>query len=250
MKYNNWILGVLFLVGFTAFSQEKYIKHTVAKGETISKIAQQYQIKANAIYDLNPDARNGIKFKSTLLIPNSTKEITKATASVSAKNSKKIHAVLPKETIYGIAKQYGLSVADLYKENPTLEKTGLRKGGKITIPVTETNAVLVAQSKASVDKVQKESTVVVPQENSRATIVREVLASETKYAIAREYGISVAEIEAANPVLLNEPLKIGQQLVIPSKIESSTTVSTLAQSNTPEPAAVAKPILIDRDFCS
>ena len=247
MKYNNWIFGVLFLVGFTAFSQEKYIKHTVAKGETISKIAQQYQIKANAIYDLNPDARNGIKFKSTLLIPNSTKEITKATASVSAKNSKKIHAVLPKETIYGIAKQYGLSVADLYKENPTLEKTGLRKGGKITIPVTENNAVLVAQSKASVDKVQKESTVVVPQENSTTTIVREVLASETKYAIAREYGISVAEIEAANPVLLNEPLKIGQQLVIPSKIESSTTVSTLAQSNAPEPAAVAKPILIDKE---
>jgi cell wall-associated NlpC family hydrolase len=246
MKYNKWILSLLFLMGFTAFSQEKYIKHTVAKGETISKIAQQYHIKANAIYDLNPDARNGIKFKSTLLIPNSTKEISKATASVPTKNSQKIHVVLPKETIYGIAKQYGLSVANLYKENPTLEKTGLRKGVKIIIPVTEANTAIVAQSTSSLNKVEKETTVIVPQENNTTTIVREVLASETKYAIAREYGISVADVEAANPVLLNEPLKIGQQLVIPTKIESSTNATAVAQSNSQE-QEVVKPLLIEKE---
>jgi LysM repeat protein len=50
-------------------------------------------------------------------------------------------------------------------------------------------------------------------------VVREVLPNETKYAIAREYGISVADIDA-NPVVASEPLKIGQQLIIPSKIES------------------------------
>jgi LysM repeat protein len=46
--------------------------------------------------------------------------------------------------------------------------------------------------------------------------VREVLPNETKYAIAREYGISVADIDAANPVVASEP-QIGQQLIIPSK---------------------------------
>jgi LysM repeat protein len=61
MKYNNLILGLVFLIGFSAFSQEKYTKHTVAKGETIIKIAQQYHIKTSAIYDLNPDTRKGIK---------------------------------------------------------------------------------------------------------------------------------------------------------------------------------------------
>jgi LysM repeat protein len=49
---------------------------TVAKGETIIKIAQQYH-KTSAIYELNPEARKGIKFKSTLLIPSSAKEIVK-----------------------------------------------------------------------------------------------------------------------------------------------------------------------------
>jgi LysM repeat protein len=36
----------------------------------------------------------------------------------------------------------------------------------------------------------------------------EVLPNETKYAIAREYGISVADIDAANPVVASEPLKL------------------------------------------
>jgi hypothetical protein len=36
----------------------------------------------------------------------------------------------------------------------------------------------------------------------------------------------VADIDAANPVVASEPLKIGQQLIIPSKIESK--VNSLA----------------------
>jgi LysM repeat protein len=62
--------------------------------------------------------------------------------------------------------------------------------------------------------------------------VREVLPNETKYAIAREYGISVADIDAANPVVASEPLKIGQQLIIPSKIESKVnSLAVIAQTN-------------------
>jgi cell wall-associated NlpC family hydrolase len=233
MKYNNLILGLVFLIGFSAFSQEKYTKHTVAKGETIIKIAQQYHIKTSAIYDLNPDTRKGIKFKSTLLIPSSAKEIAKTTDNSAVKYSQKTHAVLTKETIYGIAKQYDVTVAELYKVNPTLEKSGLRKGGKITIPVTETNAAIVAQNTVSVNTTQKEAITASPlvnATNNNVSLLREVLPNETKYAIAREYGISVADIEAANPVLVSEPLKIGQQLIIPSKVESKLNIPVVAQT--------------------
>jgi DNA-directed RNA polymerase subunit H (RpoH/RPB5) len=40
----------------------------------------------------------------------------------------KKHTVLPKETLYGIAKQYRVTVKDLNKINPTLQKSGLKKG--------------------------------------------------------------------------------------------------------------------------
>ncbi|MFT6709568.1 MAG: LysM repeat protein, partial [Flavobacteriales bacterium] len=69
MRYNSWVLAIVFLCGFSAFSQEKFKKHIVLKGESITKIAQQYHIKTSAIFELNPDAKNGIKYKSVLLIP-------------------------------------------------------------------------------------------------------------------------------------------------------------------------------------
>jgi hypothetical protein len=42
---------------------------------------------------------------------------------------KKIHAVLPQRNIMVLAKQYGLTVADLYKETNTRENR-FEKGGK------------------------------------------------------------------------------------------------------------------------
>jgi LysM repeat protein len=43
-----------------------------------------------------------------------------------------------KETLYGIARQYGVTV-EVNKLNPTLQKSGLKKGDKIRIPGTESN---------------------------------------------------------------------------------------------------------------
>ena len=242
MKLNKCIFSLVFLISFLAFSQEKYIKHTVAKGETISEIAKQYHLKINSIYDLNPKARKGINFKETLLIPNPSKAVSKASASIPSNDLQKTHAVLPKETIYGIAKQYGLTVADLYKENPTLEKTGLRKGGKIKIPVTQANTELVAQVTVATSTNPKEAATVVASNFSSVTssVVREVLPNETKYAIAREYGISVSDIDAANPILVSEPLKIGQQLIIPTK-EQQKLEQQIVVAATSKTAIASKP---------
>ena len=70
---------VLFSIFITIFcfvftvsaKQEKYTKHTVAKGETINMIAQKYKVTPYDIYSLNPDSQNGIQQNSVLLIPTS-----------------------------------------------------------------------------------------------------------------------------------------------------------------------------------
>ena len=66
----------------TVFSQEKYTQHTVAKGETISGIAKKYNKKSSEIYELNPDARNGIKYKTVLLIPSKAKKNSVSTSNI------------------------------------------------------------------------------------------------------------------------------------------------------------------------
>ena len=137
MRYYKCIFLIVFFSSMSLFSQEKFRQHTVSKGETISEIAQKYNVKPSAIYELNPDAVNGIKYKTVLLIPTNTKKNKTVSTSTTASNlAEKTHEVLPKETVYGIAKQCNISVEELYKLNPDLEKEGLKTGQKIYIPQT------------------------------------------------------------------------------------------------------------------
>lgn len=231
MKYTSWILGMVFLSGFSAFSQEKYTEHTVAKGETISKIAQQYKVKSSAIYALNPESRKGIKYKGILLIPI---KAGKSKSTVATVSNTKTHTAYPKETLYSIAKKYNITVDELYAVNPSLKKSGLKNGQKIQIPITTSNTALVSNEKTqqAPELVSVENSVpqeITPTHNTTGTIVREILPNETKYAIAKEYGISVADIDSANPILETEALKIGQKIIIPIKDDNSSNVLAIAK---------------------
>lgn len=237
MRFFGWVLILLFLTsGFSVFSQEKYTKHTVSKGETISAIAEQYKIKPSAIYELNPGSKKGIKAKSVLLIP--TLKNKKETAETVSRISEITHVVLPKETLFGIAKQYGVTLNDLYKANSELEKGKLQPDQKIIIPVNESanqkgialKEELKNQQPTVIDKISPEKETMVlaqPQIDnkiSETVITREVLPKETKYGIAKEYGISIAELERQNPEII-QSLPVGYKLRIKtSKLMESATM--------------------------
>ena len=44
------------------------------------------------------------------------------------------HIVLERQTLYSISKAYNVSIDDIYRFNPTLKETGLKKNGIILIP--------------------------------------------------------------------------------------------------------------------
>ncbi len=233
MRCKFWIVLLVLFSKFNGFSQEKFVKHIVAKGETISKIAEQYNVKPAAIYEINPDAKNGIKFKEILLVPVGSLTDKKSVVAISKSNvAQKEHLVLAKETLYGIAKQYGVKVADLYSLNPLLEKRGLRVGNAINVPVVDSKDLIVentAQKEVSKTVIkeeikkeviavnsEKKDTLAVVNADFKRNILKEVLAKETLYGIAKEYGVSVADIEKANPILEKQSLRIGQKIVIPT----------------------------------
>ncbi len=245
MRCKFWIVLLVLFSKFNGFSQEKYVKHIVAKGETISKISEQYNVKPAAIYAINPDAKNGIKFKEILLVPVGSLADEKVVVDVSkSKVVQKEHLVLAKETLYGIAKQYGVKIADLYNLNPSLEKRGLRVGNSINVPVIESKDLIVINTpqkevlkieskeefKKEVSPVnsEKQDALAVVGNDFRRNILKEVLAKETLYGIAKEYGISVADIKKANPILEKLALRIGQTIVIPSTNTSTLEVNNVA----------------------
>jgi cell wall-associated NlpC family hydrolase len=240
MKCFKWIVFLLIVNSLTVFSQEKYSQHTVAKGETISGIAKKYNVKSSEIYELNPDARNGIKYKTVLLIPSKAINNSVSTSKITNNFSEKSHEVLSKETLYGIAKQYNITIADLYKINPNLEKEGLKKGQIIKIPQTVFQDLVITKEPekaiegknpiVSKENIPREETVVAPKVDKKIDIPTqgieyEVLPKESYYSIAKKYQISVVDLQKANSNLGTKSLKVGQKIIVPVKSDANSSLA-------------------------
>lgn len=231
MRSFHCIFLVFLFSCVSLFSQEKYRQHTVVKGETISEIAHKYKVKPSEIYELNPDAVNGIKGKTVLLIPTNTKKnFTAATPAIASNQLEINYEVHPKETLYGIAKQHNVTVDDLYKINPKLEKEGLKIGQTIKIPkstVEDFEATIITEksndnnkSDGSTENVSNQPVAVAAKIDTKTkNIIQEidydVLPKETLYSIAKKYEIKLADLQKANPELENKSLKAGQKIKVP-----------------------------------
>jgi LysM repeat protein len=245
---------ILFSILLTVFSfvfsvsakQEKYIKHTVVKGETINIIAQKYKITPYDIYKLNPDSQNGIQLDSVLLIPSSavgisTNTTTKPTSSVSQSDNPTTHLVQPKETLYSLSKLYNVTIDELKAANGDLLKEGLKIGQNIKIPSSGNKQITTVTKPVEVEKVPvKESPKVVAPKVESPTVETAtsgyhiIEPKETKYGISKKYGMTIAELERLNPQIAND-FPIGLKLVVSGNVPApATTVTTkpsIATSN-------------------
>ncbi|SHJ10502.1 LysM peptidoglycan-binding domain-containing protein [Flavobacterium terrae] len=193
------VIKVLFLLGFTTVFGQNLIKHKVAKGETVTKIAQKYSVTPSDIYKVNPDASKGVEENTILLIPNKSAVPTKKEV---AENKPKLvlkkHEVKPKETLYGISTEYGITIQELEKANVEALKDGLKIGLVLNIPVKLNSGKQEVKNNNAL---------------TQKAILHTVEPKETKYGIAKQYGITVEELEKKNPEI-KDGLKIGFQLLI------------------------------------
>lgn len=203
MKYYLTLLSLVFFMTSNAFSQEKVVKYKVSSGETINQIAQKFKVTPYDIYQLNPDARTGITPNSVLLIPTKNGEAKKEEAvkpkTVVSSGKEVIHEVQPKETFYSIEKKYGISDEALKAANPFLEKTGVQIGQKLVIPAKGATPKNVAKP--------------AKEKGSEKYVYHDVQPKETKFGIAKQYDMSVAELEKRNPDIVAN-LPVGYRLTI------------------------------------
>lgn len=224
------LVVTLFLFSSIAvFSQEKIKKHTIVKGETVSSIAEKYEVKQSEIYKLNPKAKNLLKLNSVLLIPTIAEKNKNTKTKIAINHSEKEHEVLAKETLYGIAKEYGISVKELNQANPTLETSELKIGQKITIPGNaKSNSEIAVASQTK--KTSQNKPVEMVSQSSEATNSNpeftsiEVLPKESKYSITRKYGITIEDFNKANPKLGVKSLKVGQKVLIPANAVATSEI--------------------------
>lgn len=192
--------------------------YKVQPKETVYSLCNRFGITSEKLIELNPAVADGLKAYMTLYFP------AKSAAGTAASNVI-VHKVEKNETIYGLSKRYNVSPELIIAQNPAVAD-GLRKDMIITItPDATTPAEPMPQTPMRpVVKVN-------PDGNSHL-----VQPGETFYSIARAYGLTLSQLEDANPDI--GILKAGDILNIPRG-------TTLAQTEPEKQAEAPRRDLID-----
>lgn len=209
MKTINRILCSLLLAGacsLGAYAQENqsYFLHTIEKGQSLYSISSMYGVNQSDIVKLNPGSDDKIYVGRTLRIPRTETGVQKET----------FHTIAAGETLYRLTVQYNVSAKDICEANPGLSAENFKIGQVIRIPsASESTTTVSGQASATV---QPEESAIQGPVQSRCRDMHKVKRRETVYSISREYGISEADLIAANPELKGETkIKKGTFLCIP-----------------------------------
>ncbi|MGC6421330.1 MAG: LysM peptidoglycan-binding domain-containing protein [Flavobacteriaceae bacterium] len=117
-----------------------------------------------------------------------------------------IHKVKKKETLYGLAQQYGVRIDQIKEYNPSVAKHGLKRRMSVRIPVFR------KQEEAPVRQETNTQDYLVPPK-------------ATKWRIAYTYGITIQELEDLNPSI-KAGLKAGQTIQVPVSQNDSLIAPT------------------------
>lgn len=160
--------------------------YTVKKGDSLYSIARLYDVSVADLKIANKLTSNVLSIGQVLKIPD-----------IVEKSDTSVYYVKKGDSLYGIAKSYGVSVEDIKKLN-NLSNNNLSIGQELLIPGLSS-------------------------ENVPSVKVYTVVKGDSLYKIANLYGVSVDDLKSANK-LSSSVLSIGQQLVIPDSESSKTYV--------------------------
>ena len=192
---------------------KQYYIYTTQKGESLYGIAYKYGWNIEELARLNPESTSNLRKGRILYYP--VPESADSTAlteeetiqnyvdpdeiDLTAVNFEPIiHKVKKGESLYGIARQYGISLDEIYEVNPSA-KYGIKTGEEI----------------------------VIPQSDSTKFYYYTVKADDTLSAISKKYNTSIEDILTANPGLSENNFMEGETIrIIPNTSEPSRKLVT------------------------
>ena len=208
---------------------KKYLEHKVKKNETIYSLSRQYNVTQEDLKKANPGMNTVLKTRSRIIIPIKEKISEPKPEQAISKNGTTepefyFHKVSPKQTIFSISKQYGISADELIRFNPEIA-SGLQIDKVLKIPVKK-----VVPEGSSVKSTTKDVNAKFAQQGPEAGFLSHtVAAGETVYSLSKKYGITREELIRLNPGIENG-LPTGAKLIIPQKNLSHAKVKGLPAS--------------------
>lgn len=139
------------------------------------------------------------------------------------------HIVKEKQTLFSIAKAYDVTVDDIYRFNPGLKETGLKKNAIILIPSAEALSSAVQTEAAKETPQETKETTVIPEVQTKKTSSKKQKTHTVKWyedldVIADKYGVTVEALMTANN-LTGRKLVKRQKLIIPEPGDILETVT-------------------------
>lgn len=196
-------------VGKETINGKVYVLHKVELKETLYGISKRYGTSVEAILQQNPTADAGLDVGQIIKVPyvSSPKKVSNTAGNK--------HIVAEKETLYSVARLYGLSVDDLRQMNK-LTSDALSIGQELIVKRSNLAEKPVAKSNPPVTQSLKG--------------VHTVASKETLFSISRQYSVSVDQLKKWNNLPSNE-LSLGQTLfvVAPENQGMKTTTTTITE---------------------
>jgi LysM repeat protein len=207
-------------IGIETINGKTFILHKVEEKETLFAISRRYGTSVDAIRQYNATVSSGLEIGLILKVPYTPKTVAARPADAI------VHKVAPKETLFAIAKSYGVTMDEIRQWN-NLPDNALSIDQELVIkkkntinanqPVIQTNQLISKKG------------------------IHTVAVKETMYSIARQYNISVDQLREWNHLEGNE-LKIGQSLYV-SQPEQGGLVQKEEPHRTEEPVNNATPVI-------
>lgn len=201
IKYFLLLLCMAFLIQQpSVYAQQTYTTHVVVKGETISAIAKKFHTTSAELMKLNNlNSKSILKIGQKIKIPSAKQEAQSTQANtdnVVITTHPIYHTVKSGETLYGLSKKYGSSVAQLKSWNK-LSSDVIVDGKKMIIGFEADDAPVVEQTQ-NTTTIQEQ-----PKADTAITTITYV-AVDTPVSQTTVDTVLRAPVEPVKPLTLEE----------------------------------------------
>ena len=166
------------------YNGKSYYLHTVLKQQTLYSIAKAYGVEQQTIINVNPDAKNGLRFNQVLRIPTgtnlqptntytenkSTKTTNKASGEIDFVNDYEIiyHVAKRDDSYSHIADIYLVSESSIRLANPSI-KEPLKEGEYVVVPIAPKDNRPPVTTQENLQRTKFDPFTNAPQNKTRAT---------------------------------------------------------------------------------
>ncbi len=198
----------------------KYAVYTVVKGDTLYSLSKRYNVTIDQLTAANPALSEGLKAGQNIKIPQ--RAATTEKSKKSAKRNKKLfrnYIVRKGDTMYSIARVYGVSVATLMADNSNIDPAHLAVGQTLLIRRSEIGTVTEQDNRNQIEEHKSVMNSVANQQYSYHV----VHSGEDATAIAKKFNTTVETLLSMNGFDSEQRVREGLIIKVPKPQASELT---------------------------